>query len=59
MLSNYYASYLTWYVIMVVMMLSIYDPYSVEPWQRPIAFVLILILMLAVPRKQVKEKGDE
>jgi len=59
MFNNYYVSYLMWYVIMVGCMLSFYGQNHNEPWERIVSLVLTLVVMLAVPRKQVKEVDDE
>ena len=58
MLNDYYSSYLTWLVITVLLMTGFYGQNGNEPWERMLAYLLTIVMLLAVPRKHEDTKKE-
>ena len=58
MLNDYYSSYLSWLVITVLLMTGFYGQNDNESWERMLAYLLTIVMLLAVPRKHEDTKKE-
>jgi cell division protein FtsW (lipid II flippase) len=58
MLNDFHSSYLTWLVITVLLMTGFYGQNDNESWERMLAYLLTIVMLLAVPRKHEDTKKE-